>query len=167
MIRIRFVTEDDALSELIRIQAGVSMPFTPSHTEALSQDGKFYIGQHFDGGLQARPVGYNDAKLMTLPDGTKSSRIVALPCSDEQEAAFYGYLHDKLGQPYDWISILGFALTQIHTHTVGSLICSAVMTAALRTKGCEYFKKPLTVPFHHISPRDLMLMLSGMVEIPH
>lgn len=46
-IRIRFVTAGDPLSRLIRFQAGVSMPFTPSHTEALSQDGKFYIGAHF------------------------------------------------------------------------------------------------------------------------
>jgi hypothetical protein len=69
--------------------------------------------------------------------------------------------------PYDWVSILGFVLTEVHLHTVGSLICSAIMTAALRTKGCEYFAMPLTVPFHKISPRDLLLMLSSHVEISH
>jgi hypothetical protein len=41
------------------------------------------------------------------------------------------------------------------------------MVAALRSKGCEFFKWPLTVPFHHISPRDLLLILSTHVEIPH
>jgi hypothetical protein len=158
------------------------MPFTPSHCEALSQDGKFYIGQHMQGGMMARPVGYDDSELMTLPDGTKSSRIVSLPCSAEQEAAFYDYVHDKIGMPYDWISILGFAMTEVHLHLVGSLICSAIMTAGLRstpagmtglrstTLGATfspYFSMPLTVPFHKISPRDLFLMLSSHVEIDH
>lgn len=165
MIRIRFVTEDDKLSAAIRLQAGVSMPFTPSHTEALSQDGQFYIGQHLDGGMQARPVGYNDSRLMTLPDGSKSSRVVELPCTAVEETAFYNFVQSKIGQPYDWVSVLGFALSELHLHTVGSLICSAVMTNALRVAG--YFPMPLTVPFHRISPRDLLLMLSSHVQIDH
>lgn len=167
MIRLRFVTSPDTSSEMIRYQGGVSMPFTPSHVEALSQDGKFYIGQHMQGGMQPRPVGYDSSDILTLPDGRKADIIVELPCTSDQETAFYAYVHDKIGMPYDWVSILGFVLTEMHLHTVGSLICSAVMTAALRTKGCEYFAKPLTVPFHHISPRDLLLMLSSHVEISH
>lgn len=179
MIRLRFVTEDDHLSELIRLQAGTCMPFTPSHVEALSQDGKFYIGQHFDGGMQARPVGYNDANLltlpkatssalMTLPDGTKkSSLIVSLPCTPAQEDAFYAYVHDKIGMPYDWVSILGFVATELHLHNVGSLVCSAIMSAGLRTKFCEYFLMPLATPFHKITPRDLLLILSSHVQIDH
>jgi hypothetical protein len=167
VIRIRFVTEDDRLSALIRTQAGLSMPFTPSHTEALSQDGRFYIGQHYDGGMQARPVGYNDANLMTLPDGTKSSRIVSLPCSPEQEASFYGYVNSKIGMPYDWKSIFSFMAPDINLHTPGTLICSAIMTAGLRAGLAPYFPMPLTVPFHHISPRDLLLMLSSHVQIDH
>ena len=38
-IKIRFVTSDNALSRVIRLQAGIAMPFCPSHVEALSQDG--------------------------------------------------------------------------------------------------------------------------------
>lgn len=167
MIRIRFVTEGDPLSAMIRTQAGIAMPFTPSHTEALSQDGKFYIGQHLDGGMLARPVGYNDAKLMTLPDGSKSSRIVELPCSPEQEASFYGYVTSKIGMAYDWKSIFSFMAPDINLHTPGTLICSAIMTAALRAAPAPYFQWPLTIPFHHISPRDLLLVLSSHVEIPH
>lgn len=177
MIRIRFVTCDDLVSDLIRKQAGTCMPFIPSHAEALSQDGQYYIGQHLDGGMRKRPVGYDANSLMTLPDGRKSERIVSLPCSMDQEAAFYSYVHDKIGMPYDWISILGFALTELHLHEVGSLICSAIMTAALRstpaafvTKGLAfspYFPMPLTVPLHKISPRDLFLILSSRVQIDH
>jgi hypothetical protein len=176
-IRIRFVTEDDVLSRLIRTQAGICVPFTPSHAEALSQDGKFYIGQHMDGGMMARPVGYNDAKLLTLPlatspllltlpDGTKkSSMVVPLPCTDAQEVAFYSFVNGKIGQHYDWKSIIGFAAPDINLHDFNHLICSAIMTAGLRA--CNYFPMPLTVPFHHISPRDLLLMLSSHVQIDH
>lgn len=167
MIRLRFVTCTDTTSEVIRFQGGVSMPFTPSHVEALSQDGQSYIGQHIDGGMQARPLDYNAAQVMTLPDGRKADIIVELPCTPEQEAAFYAYVHDKIGMPYDWVSILGFVATEMHLHTAGSLICSAIMSAAIRTKGCELWPWPVTVPFHKISPRDLLLICSTHVEIPH
>jgi hypothetical protein len=167
MIRLRFVTSDDRLSALIRTQAGICMPFTPSHAECVSQDGQFYIGEHFGTGMQARPVGYDAASLMTLPDGSKSERIVSLPCTPAQEATFYQFVTDKIGEPYDWKSIFSFAAPDINLHEVGHLICSAIMTAALRCKGCEWFPMPLTVPFHHISPRDLFLMLSSHVQIDH
>lgn len=165
MIRLRFVTSADPLSALIRTQAGICVPFTPSHAECLSQDGKFYIGEHFGTGMKANPVGYDSASLMTLPDGTKSERIVSLPCTPEQEAAFYKFVTGKIGEPYDWKSIFSFAAPDVNLHEVGHLICSAMMTAALRA--ANYFPMPLTVPFHHISPRDLLLMLSSHVQIDH
>lgn len=167
MIRLRFVTCDDMLSRLIRTQAGISMPFTPSHTEALSQDGQSYIGAHYDGGIQARPVGYDAAQVMTLPDGRKADIIVSLPCTDVQEAAFYAFVNSKIDEPYDWKSILSFAAPDINLHLTDHLICSAFMTAGLRAAMCEYFPLPLTVPFHHISPRDLLLILSSHVQIDH
>lgn len=167
MIRLRFITGSSMLSRLIRTQAGVSMPFTPSHTEAVSQDGKFYIGAHVDGGIQARPVGYDAGDLLTLPDGRKSELIVSLPCSGAQEQAFYAFANSKIGKPYDWESIFSFAAPDINLHALDHLICSAFMTAALRAKGCEYFPMPLTVPFHHITPRDLLLILSSHVKIDH
>jgi hypothetical protein len=165
MIRIRFVTCNDPLSALIRTQAGICVPFTPSHAECLSQDGKSYIGQHFDGGMQARPVGYDAGQLMRLPDGTLSERVVELPGTPLQETAFYNFVTSKIGQPYDWKSIISFVAPDINLHAVNHLICSAMMTAALRA--ANYFPMPLTVPFHHISPRDLMLMLSSHVQIDH
>jgi hypothetical protein len=160
MIRLRFVTGNDQLSALIRLQAGICMPFTPSHVEALSQDGKTYIGEHLEGGMQARPVGYDAATML-------HEKLVELPCTPEQEASFYAYVTSKTGESYDWISILGFMLTELHLHSVGSLVCSAIITAGLRSSPAPYFPMPLTVPFHKISPRDLFLMLSCLVEIPH
>lgn len=167
MIRIRFMTGADMLSRLIRTQGGIAMPFTPSHTEALTPDGKYYIGAHIKGGIDARPFGYDDGEVKTLADGRKADITVSLPCSEAQEAAFYAYAWSKVGAPYDWRSIISFAAPDINMHVMDHLICSAFMTAALRTKGCEYFPMPLTVPFHHISPRDLLLMLSSHVQIDH
>jgi len=164
LIRLRFVTSTDLSSRLIRYQGGVSMPFTPSHAECVSQDGKSYIGAHLDGGVMARPLDYDAGSLMTLPDGSKSERIVELPCSDAEEAAFYAFVHSKIGEPYDWKAILGF-VDPGHQHDLDHIICSAFMSAALRASG--YFQWPMTVPYHHISPRDLMLILSTHVEIPH
>jgi hypothetical protein len=162
---IRFVSGDDILSRLIRTQAGISMPFTPVHCEALSRDGKSYIGAHFNGGIQPRPIGYDADSLMTLPDGRKAEKLVSLPCSPEQEEAFHSFVESKIGEPYDWKSIVSFAAPDINLHLTDHLICSGFMTAALRK--CEYFPMPLTVPFHHISPRDLMLTLSSHVQIDH
>lgn len=167
MIRLRFVTSTALSSRLIRMQAGVSMPFTPSHVEALTVDGKDYVGAHIEDGIRSRPVGYDAADLMTLPDGTKSERIVSLKCTPDQEAAFYTYVEGKVNAPYDWRAILGFAMPDFHEHVFGHLICSAFMTAALRAPGCEYFPWPLTKPFHGISPDLLLAILSTHVEIPH
>lgn len=157
-IKLRFVTCSDPLSALIRTQAGISMPFTPSHVECVSLDGKSYIGEHYDGGMQARPVGYDAKDLL-------HEKFVDLDCSPEQEAAFYAFVNSKIGEPYDWKSIISFAAPDINLHALDHLICSAMMTAALRA--ANYFPMPLTVPFHHISPRDLMLMLSSHVKIDH
>src|SRR5579859_5137381 len=152
MIRIRFVTCNDEVSRLIRLQAGICVPFTPSHVECVSQDGKSYIGQHFDGGMQARPAGYDAALL-------KSEKIVDLDVAATQEASFYAFVNEKIGQPYDWKSIISFIDPAWNLHELNHLICSAMMTAALRA--CGFFPIPLTVPFHHISPRDLFLVLSS------
>lgn len=165
MIVLRFVTGNDLVSRLIRMQAGVSMPFTPSHVEALSPDGKCYVGAHFDGGVAARAIGYDNGQLMTLPDGSKSERLINLPASDAERAAFHAFVQSKIGELYDWKAIIGFLDPDVHQHELDHIICSAFMTAALRA--CGYFPSPLTVPFHHISPRDLFLILSTHIKIDH
>jgi hypothetical protein len=165
MIMLRFVTGNDLVSRLIRMQAGVSMPFTPSHVEALSSDGKAYIGAHFNGGVAARPIGYDIDQLMTLADGSRSERLIGLPATDQEETAFHTFVQSKIGEPYDWKAIAGFLEPDVHQHELDHIICSAFMTAGLRA--CGYFPWPLTVPFHHISPRDLFLILSTHIQIDH
>jgi hypothetical protein len=157
-IRLRFVTADDAMSKFIRLQAGICVPFTPSHVECVSQDGTKWIGEHIDGGMQARPADYDAATRAV-------QKFVDLPVTPAMESAFYTFVTAKIGEPYDWKTIVDFAAPSFNFHMTNHAICSAMMAWALRV--CEYFPKPLTVPFHHITPRDLFLILSSHVEISH
>jgi hypothetical protein len=164
-IRIRFVLGNDMASDLIKMQAGVSMPYTPSHCEALSQDGKTYIGARSGDGVQARPIDYDAGKIASLAEGGLCDRIVSLPCLPQEEDKFYAFVRSKIDEPYDWEAILGFAAPDLHTHLLDHIICSAFMTYGLRS--CNFFPNPLTKPFHHITPDMLLLMLSSHVEVPH
>src|ERR1700743_2316243 len=159
MIRIRFVTANTDYSRLIRFQAGLSMPFTPSHVETLTQDGKFYIGALSEG-ITKHPVGYDSATMIT-------ETIVNVPCTPEQEKAFYDFAESKVGLPYDWDAIGSFADPALNLHTPFHGICSAFICWCLRNPTAPYLKWPMTKPFHRISPDILMLILSTHVEVPH
>lgn len=158
-ITLRFVAGDDVTSRLIQARGGVCMPFTPCHVECLSRDGKSYTGQHLDGGMEARPIGY-DA-------GTRTHELLLpLPATDEQYDAFHKYVETRIGQPYDWKAIADFVLP-VNFHQTGHAFCSAVMTLAMRAADWFPSRSALATPAHQISPRDLLLMLSGIVEIAH
>ncbi len=158
MIRLRFVHGRDPLSRMIELRSGTAMPFCPSHVECVTPEGK-YLGQRFDGGMQAREPGY-DAKWL------EAARIVELPVTADQSDAFYAKAKSMIGLAYDWKAIVDFALP-VNLHLFDHAICSATMTQLLRSKGCEYFRMPLAVPFHQISPRDLLLILSSHIQIDH
>lgn len=167
-IDVRFVRCAGFISELITYKESnkYCMPFGPSHVECVTPDGR-WLGQHGFGGMEARPAGYDHNQVEVMPDGRRCEIIVSLPCTQEQHDAFYGYMISKIGMPYDWVSLLGFVVTGEDFHQVGHLVCSAIVTAGLRTKGCEYFPWPLSMPFHLVDPATLFLVLSSHVEIPH
>jgi hypothetical protein len=150
------------------------MPFPPSHVECVTPDGR-WLGQHGFGGMEARPSGYDHNAVEITADGRRCEIIVSLPCTQAQHDAFYGYMLSKIGMPYDWLSLLGFVLTDVDFHTKGHLVCSAIVTAGLRATPTgvvaagftPYLKWPLTLPFHLIDPATLFLMISSHVEIPH
>ena len=157
-IVIRFVAEKGLLARFIRFQAGVAMPFTPNHVESVSPDGQWYYGEHARGGLLKRAKGYDAARL-------KAEFFVEIPCSQVQADAYYSYLESNLGMPYDWRSIVSFVFPLWNLHGRGELICSAITAAAMRAGKVLPWR--LTVPFHHISPRDVLLMCSVLVDVPH
>ncbi len=152
---LRFVNGTDFVSRLIVAQEKTAMPFTPSHVEAITPEGT-YLGAHYDGGVAERQPGYDKAWVAL-------ELVVKLDATPEQDAAFYSFLHSKIGEPYDWQSILGF-LAPGHHHEFDHVICSALQTLALRS--CGWFAAPLAAPAHLISPRDLLIILSGRVVIP-
>lgn len=155
-ITIRFVACSGAASEAIIAREQICMPFTPSHVECVTPEGK-YAGQHINGGMLAREPGYDKAELL-------HELFVAIDVSQAQADAFYSYVAASIGEPYDWKAIVDFALP-LDLHQANHSICSAKMTLALR-KG-QVWPWPLTVPAHLISPRDVLLMLSGIVKIDH
>jgi hypothetical protein len=157
-ISLRFVAGKDDTSLLIRLQAGVCMPIRPSHVECVTPEG-LYLGQHADGGMKARKPGYDAAWL-------DRDIFVDLPATDAQAKAFYDFMTGKIGEPYDWKAIVGFA-TLTNEHLPNHAICSAVTVLGLRAPACCWFKWPLAKPAHEISPAFLLVMLSGMIEIPH
>jgi hypothetical protein len=158
-VTIRFATDDSTASNFIKLQAGICMPFTPVHVEALSRNGECYIGQHLDGGMQARPIGYDK------DEPGRRDKLVPISCSQDEYDAFHRYCESHLGDAYDWKAIVSYIDLMDNMHTARASICSAIMTLALRA--ASIFPWPLTVPAHHINPRDLFLILSTHVEIDH
>lgn len=152
---IRFVqgTPDDPISWDIEARENVAMPITPSHVEMLSRDGKTYTGAHIDGGIQARPIGYDKAT-------TKAELLVDL--GPENDDAAFSYMESKIGSPYDWTAIVDYLLP-INWHRKNHLICSAFATLTLRKK--LTLRWPIAVPAHMVNPRDLLLGLSCLMEI--
>lgn len=163
MIRLRFVRSKGWQSDLIATREKPCMPFTPSHVECVTPDGK-WLGQHMDGGMLARDAGYDHDQVAIMDDGRRCETIVSLPCEPKMADAFYGAAQDSIGEPYDWKAIIGFAVTW-HEHSKFHAICSAKILLLLRA--CEYFRWPVVTPAHLVDPRDLMLILSTHVEIPH
>lgn len=166
MIRIRFVTGNDPLSNAIRFGERDGWC---THTEVEMPDGML-LGAHLQGGVEARQPGY-DKDTMTrelfvdLSFGTcidvsaGSSRQAEI---DRMERSFYNFLRDQLGKPYDVTAIAGLAFNRDWRET-DSWFCSELVTAALEF--CGYLPR-LSATDNHISPRDLLLVLSGKVRIP-
>jgi hypothetical protein len=146
VIKLRFVHCKDPISDLILVQTGGLY----SHVEAVTPDGK-YLGAHSDGGVLARPSDYDAGKF-------DRQLFLDLPADNVMALKFYSYLNACLGEPYDFGAIAGF-VAHFDIHQKHRVICSALQTLALR--GCWFFATPLSQEAHEISPRDLLLILSG------
>jgi hypothetical protein len=156
MATLRFVTANDLVSLAIR---GGEMGFWASHVEALMPDGTL-IGAHVDGGVQARPRGY-DAGQCTR------ELFVALPCAVEQDAAFEAFLRAQIGKPYDLTAIGEMAIGVVTGEAPDwpnspAWICSALQTAALLKAGIIK-GAPATVRL--ATPRDVLVACAALAAI--
>lgn len=150
MIQLRFVTSDDPISYGIR---AAEYGFWASHTEALMPDGTL-LGAHADGGVQARPVGYDK--------GYRQELIVQIPATPAMTDKFHAFLRDQIGKPYDFKAIAAF-ITERDWQEPNAWFCSELQAAAL--VDCGWFAYRLATEFNHITPRDLLLIVSGRVNI--
>lgn len=150
MIRLRFVHGIGVSSDAIVLDTGGLY----SHVECVMPDGR-YLGAHSDGGVQARSSDYDKGQF-------DRELFVDLPADAAMTASFYDWARRHVGEPYDFAAIRGF-LWHMNDHDKGKVICSALMTLCLRD--CGWFATPLSQPAHEISPRDLLLIISGRVPI--
>jgi hypothetical protein len=90
--------------------------------------------------------------------------LVDLPAPAPGQAdEFYAFLERHIGEPHDFKSIVKFLIPGIELHQARHVTCSAFQTLGLRQ--CEWFARPLVEPAHKISPRDLLLIISGRVAV--
>lgn len=153
---LRFVTGNDFISNAIRMGERDGWC---THVEASMPDSTL-LGAHLDGGVQARPMGYDKGTR------TRELMIGLTPFEDTNhppgmEDRFHDFLRSQIGKPYDTLGILGAALDR-DWRNPSSWFCSELIAAALET--CGYLN-PLTAMNSHISPRDLLLILSGRIPV--
>jgi hypothetical protein len=166
MIRLRFVTGNSWISNAIR--AGERDGWC-THVEAVMPDGTL-LGAHLDGGVQARPAEYDKAEmtreLFVDLDGTQVAFSAVRSKPDigvlTAEDAFHDFLRAQVGKPYDTEAVLGLGVGR-NWRTADSWFCSELIAAAL--EACGYLPR-LSAADNHISPRDILLILSGRVSIP-
>lgn len=107
--KIRFITEDDFISNAIRF-----VTFSEwSHVEIITETGT-YLGAHADGGIQERPADY--AKV-------SKERRYEVPVTDEQYDRMMAFAYSKIGTPYNFATCAGMFLRK-NFSTKGSEICS-------------------------------------------
>lgn len=104
-------------------------------------------------GVQFRPANY-------LPDSLYKFRV-ELPCIDVISDKYYDFVISQIGKEYDWEAIAGF-VTGRNWMDPSKWFCSELNAAGLVE--CGYLN-PLSAPANKIAPDDLLLVLSGVLEL--
>lgn len=140
-ITIRFVTEDDLVSALIRQHTWCEY----SHVEFVLDDGTT-LGAHFSGGVRIRPINYANF--------TKVAEFV-VTMTVEQKFAIMSFANAQVGKAYDCGAIAGVLLHRDWRDT-DKWFCSELVAAAF-----EQAVPLLNVneSVNRIVPRDLLLSL--------
>lgn len=128
-----------------------------SHVDAVLPDGTLLGARNDDidgvpAGVQIRPASYVARETV---------RRVELPATDEQAAAFYQFMREQIGKPYNRVGIAAF-MVNASWSSVGAWFCSQVVTAALQAAG---WLRELSEPPNKIDPDDLYLVISALVGL--
>lgn len=161
MIKIRFVRCSDLISEGIAI--GERDGDQPTHVEVVMPDGGL-LGAHASGGVAVRPAGYDAAVLvheLVVPISLGLDMTYAQGLLVAHEDKFYAFLNAQTGKPYDFTGVVGLAIGRDWRED-DSWFCSELVARALEV--CGFFEK-LSSGTNHVSPRDVLLMLSSRLKI--
>lgn len=155
LITLLFSSGNDLSAGFIR-WFGRGSPF--SHVDVVWPDGRLF-GARSDkiGGAQAG-VQFRDS---SYTDGLSVMRL-SLSAPEEVRQAFYNFLLDQEGKPYDMTGIFAFVLDRDWQED-DSWFCSELITAALVQ--CGYFPYPLAAPHNKITPSDLLLLISALTPV--
>lgn len=129
-----------------------------AHVDSILPDGSL-LGARDDvcsgipSGVQIRPGNY-------LGFATTTFRV-DLSCTDDQSVAYYTFISQQMGKPYDEQGILGF-VTGRNWYKEGSWFCSELVAAGLV---CCGYLRPLVAPANKMAPDDLLLVLSALQQI--
>lgn len=150
-ITLRFVGGTSLVSDTIkRFEYG----FWASHVEAVMPDGGV-ISADMDKGVAQFQIDYNA--------GTFDREIyVTIETAQSIVDKFYAFIHSQLGKPYDTEAVLGIGLGRDWRND-GSWFCSELDAAGLCEAGL--FPSHLADDLNHVTPRDLLLILSGRADV--
>lgn len=129
-----------------------------AHVDAVLPDGNLLgarseIVMEVPAGVQIRPASY-------LPESTTKLTVV-LPCSDRISDAFYQFISEQIGKPYDEKAILGFVAGRNWAEE-DSWFCSELVAAGMVK---AMYVNQLSAPANKIAPDDLLLVCSALVPI--
>lgn len=146
-IQIRFVQDPGISSKLICWWTWGKW----SHVEAFAEPGNpyfnqvGYFGARLSGGVQLRRLDYVRPLLQ---------QIRKIEVSDAQYAAFWQFMKDQEGKPYDLIALTGFGLRGDLADGTAKWFCSELVFAAFKAASIEIIHGEVAYRF---SPRDVGL----------
>jgi hypothetical protein len=114
------------------------------------------LGAHYEGGVLARPRNYDAGTV-------EREEFVSIPATPEQTDTFHSYLRAQIGKPYDIEAIAGI-VAQRDWRKADAWMCSELQASAICE--CGVFPPHLATEFNHVTPRDLLLIVSGRLELP-
>lgn len=149
MITLHFSTTGGLSSDAIKVfERGWC-----SHVDVVLPDGTL-LGARSDTvggappGVQIRHPDY---------EAWAATQTVHLLAPAVMEDKFLDWLHDQIGKPYDKAAIVAFAVGR-DWREPDSWFCSELVAAALEASG--WFPHPLSDVSSHITPRDMLLLVS-------
>ena len=150
MITIRLVKHPGPFQVAVQI---AQYGFWASHCDALMPDGEL-LGARFVGGVQSRPGDYDKG-------GFTREHFIRIPATPGQTDSFHHFLRAQIGKPFDTFAILAFA-TQRDWQSPDRWFCSELQAAGLVAAGI--FPEHLAIGFARITPRDVLMLSSGVCE---